>query len=93
MPIWTTQEILSEIIRRCTAGERVGLCTVVSTRGSCPQSAGATMIVLTDGRTLGTLGGGCVEAEVRKRAIQMLIDDDPTSFPSISITTTAGTTA
>jgi xanthine dehydrogenase accessory factor len=33
------------------------------------------MIVLADGRTLGTLGGGCVEAEVRKRAMQMLIDD------------------
>jgi xanthine dehydrogenase accessory factor len=75
MPIWTTQEILAEIVRRCSAGERVGLCIVVATRGSCPQSAGAKMIVLSDGRTLGTLGGGCVEAEVRQRAIQMLIDD------------------
>jgi xanthine dehydrogenase accessory factor len=75
MPIWTTTEILAEIVRRCEAGERVGLCTVVATRGSCPQSAGAKMIVLNDGRTLGTLGGGCVEAEVRKRAMEMLIDD------------------
>src|SRR5262245_24239536 len=74
MPIWTTQEILSEIVRRCAAGERVGLCTVVATRGSCPQSAGAKMIVTSDGRTLGTLGGGCVEAEVRKRATEMLIE-------------------
>jgi xanthine dehydrogenase accessory factor len=75
MPTWTTQEILGEIVRRCSAGERVGLCTVVATRGSCPQSAGAKMIVLSDGRTLGTLGGGCVEAEVRQRAMKMLIDD------------------
>jgi len=33
------------------------------------------MIVLADGRTLGTLGGGCVEAEVRQRAMKMLLDD------------------
>lgn len=75
MPIWTTQEVLTEIVRRCSAEERVGLCTVVATRGSCPQSAGANMIVLADGRTLGTLGGGCVEAEVRQRAMRMLNDD------------------
>src|SRR5437773_10346142 len=76
---WSTQEIFEEIVRRCGGGEqapeRLVLCTVVSTRGSCPQEAGAKMIVLADGKTIGTLGGGCVEAEVRTRAAQMLIDD------------------
>jgi hypothetical protein len=81
---WNTQEIFEEIIRRCDgngappdgeAPERLVLCTIVSTRGSCPQEAGAKMIVLGNGKTIGTLGGGCVEAEVRTRASQMLLDD------------------
>ena len=61
-----------EIVRRCRAGERVAVCTVVATKGSTPQKRGATLLVLTDGRTLGTLGGGCVEAEVRRRATERL---------------------
>ena len=66
------QQLFEEIVRRCEAGERVGLCTVVSARGSTPQAAGARMVLLVDGRTLGTLGGGCVEAEVRQRALGLL---------------------
>lgn len=66
------EALFEEIVRRCQAGERVALCTVVATRGSTPQGKGAKMLVLGDGRTIGTLGGGCVEAEVRKRAMEML---------------------
>ncbi|HEV2294470.1 MAG TPA: XdhC/CoxI family protein [Tepidisphaeraceae bacterium] len=64
--------ILREIITRCDAGERLALCVVVGSRGSTPQEAGAKMLVLGDGRTIGTLGGGCVEAEVRRRALELL---------------------
>src|SRR5688500_1149894 len=64
--------ILTETLRRTRAGERVALCTVVATRGSTPQRRGARMIVTADGRTVGTLGGGCVEAEVRKTALELL---------------------
>ncbi len=64
-----------EICRRCDADERIALCTVVGSRGSTPQSKGAKMLVLADGHTIGTLGGGCVEAEVRKQAIQLLQAD------------------
>jgi xanthine dehydrogenase accessory factor len=45
-------------------------CVVVETRGSTPQKAGAAMIVYPDGRQSGTLGGGCVEAEVKRLALQ-----------------------
>jgi xanthine dehydrogenase accessory factor len=72
----TTEQIFDEILRRTRGGERLILCTVVRTRGSCPQSAGAKMLVLADGKTLGTLGGGCVEAEVRRRALEMLQADE-----------------
>src|SRR5688572_21193147 len=64
--------VLREIIARCAAGERLALCVVVGSRGSTPQEAGAKMLVLADGRTVGTLGGGCVEAEVRRRALELL---------------------
>ncbi len=63
---------LQEIARRSAANEPVILCTVVAARGSTPQAAGARMLLLASGQQVGTLGGGCVEAEVRKHALQML---------------------
>ncbi len=72
MAVNGVQMLLEEIVRRGDAGEVVALCTVVKARGSTPQAAGARMLVLGDGATLGTLGGGCVEAEVRQRALQSL---------------------
>src|SRR5438045_9604239 len=66
------EQLLDEIVRRAAAGERVAVCAVVAARGSTPQSAGARMLLLADGKTLGTLGGGCVEAEVRVQAIKVL---------------------
>ena len=47
-------------------------CVVVATRGSSPQKAGASMLVLPDGSQAGTLGGGCIEAEVKRRALRAL---------------------
>lgn len=66
-------DLCDEILRRLGAGETVALCTVVQSRGSTPQGAGAKMLVLADGRTVGTLGGGCVEAEVRRRTLEVLL--------------------
>lgn len=53
------------------------LCSVVETRGSTPQKAGAAMLVFPDGAQVGTLGGGCVEAEVRRRALSLHGVPDP----------------
>jgi xanthine dehydrogenase accessory factor len=72
-------DLLNEIVRRAGAGEPLAVCTIVAARGSVPQRAGAVMLVLRDGRTLGTIGGGCVEAEVRTRALSIL---SATPFPS-----------
>lgn len=52
-------------------GEQV-VCQVVETRGSTPQKAGALMVVDPDGGQIGTLGGGCVEAEVKQHAARRL---------------------
>ncbi|HSS20112.1 MAG TPA: XdhC family protein [Pyrinomonadaceae bacterium] len=45
-------------------GERVVVATVAHTRGSTPQQRGAKMLFFEDGKTAGTVGGGCIEAEV-----------------------------
>ena len=47
-------------------------CLLVKARGSTPQSAGALMLVDDTTNSYGTIGGGCVEAEVRQQAFAML---------------------
>ena len=48
------------------------LVTILETKGSTPRKAGAKMIVYSDGRLEGTIGGGCAEAEVAARARRLL---------------------
>ncbi|MDR1874534.1 MAG: XdhC family protein [Synergistaceae bacterium] len=53
-------------------GENVAIVTVLSTRGSTPREAGAKMVVLRDGRAVGSIGGGCAEADVTRDAREIL---------------------
>lgn len=66
------RELLSDLDHALAAGRRCVWCAVVETRGSTPQKAGAAMLVFADGGQRGTLGGGCVEAEVKNRALATL---------------------
>ena len=65
-------DLLDRLLATLQQGLAVVYCTVVETRGSTPQKAGAAMLVFSDGTQAGTLGGGCVEAEVRQRALHAL---------------------
>jgi xanthine dehydrogenase accessory factor len=47
-----------------THGQRVVVATVAATRGSTPQRRGAKMLFFENGNVKGTVGGGCIEAEV-----------------------------
>ncbi len=59
------QSELYRLIHEANArGERVVVATVAHTRGSTPQRRGAKMLFFENGETAGTVGGGCVEAEV-----------------------------
>lgn len=53
-------------------GRRFALASVVKSNGSTPQKAGAKALFEPDGPIHGTLGGGCLEAEARRRALQAL---------------------
>jgi xanthine dehydrogenase accessory factor len=66
------RDLLHELTTALEAGRPCVYCALVETRGSTPQKAGAAMLVYPDGGQCGTLGGGCVEAEVRQRALRGL---------------------
>src|SRR5438876_11605551 len=66
------REILADLSTALDQGRECIYCAVVETRGSTPQKAGAAMLVFPDGSQSGTLGGGCVEAEVKQRALRVL---------------------
>jgi xanthine dehydrogenase accessory factor len=53
-------------------GERVVVATVAHTRGSTPQRRGAKMLFFESGEVAGTVGGGCIEAEVWAEAREAL---------------------
>ncbi|MBS3872114.1 MAG: XdhC family protein [Firmicutes bacterium] len=55
----------------------LAVATIVSTWGSAPRKAGAQMLIYPDGRTVGTIGGGCVEADVRRKALTVIADGCP----------------
>jgi xanthine dehydrogenase accessory factor len=69
------QPLLERIVAEVEGGRRVALCAVVRTHGSTPQSPGALLVVDEGMQSTGTLGGGCVEAEVCKRAFELLRAD------------------
>src|SRR5262245_36527977 len=66
------RKILEGLDQAAKAGQAVAYTELVETRGSTPQKAGATMLVFPDGSQTGTLGGGCVEAEVKRRALRLI---------------------
>ena len=53
-------------------GETLAIATIVSTLGSTPREVGAQMVVTASGEILGTVGGGCGEAEVIREAVQVI---------------------
>lgn len=68
------RDLLADLTQALDQGHDCVYCSVVDTRGSTPQKAGAAMLVFADGSQSGTLGGGCVEAEVKQRALLTLTD-------------------
>lgn len=66
-----------EVVRLLDEGQPFSLGTVIHTSGSTPQKIGARAVFLAGGQILGTLGGGCMEAEARRRGLQMVRGGEP----------------
>jgi xanthine dehydrogenase accessory factor len=65
------------------ANQPFALALIAGTKGSSPQRAGAKAIFFADGKITGTLGGGCLEAEVQSRALTALKTGQPTEFDMV----------
>ncbi len=70
-------DIFEEVVRMRRAGERGALATIVHTNGSIPSFESSRMLVRDDGSIVGTVGGGCVEAEVWAAAKEVIVAEQP----------------
>ncbi len=66
------KEVIQGAVDLLTEGQPCVLATVVRTKGSTPQKAGAMLLVRQDGTGVGTLGGGCVEGDIWFAAKEIL---------------------
>jgi len=62
------KDIDAEIINALEAKEQLALATIINRVGSAPREAGAKYLVKKDGTAIGSIGGGCVEADVWQEA-------------------------
>jgi len=67
-------KIVEAFERLCADGQPAALATVVSVEGSSYRRPGARMLVAGDGRTWGTVSGGCLEQDVARRARMLIVE-------------------
>jgi xanthine dehydrogenase accessory factor len=70
-------DLYEELVRLRRLGQKCALATIVEGRGSIPSYASAKLLVREDGSMLGTVGGGCVEAEVWNAAREVIRTEKP----------------
>ncbi len=70
-------DIFEEIVRLRREAIPAALATIVETRGSTPGRETMRLLVLADGTFLGTVGGGCLEAEVYDAALEVIGSEQP----------------
>ena len=70
-------DIFEEIVRLGRKGQKCALATIVQVRGSIPSFESAKLLVREDGSMVGTIGGGCVEAEVWNAAREVIATEKP----------------
>jgi xanthine dehydrogenase accessory factor len=71
------ENIYAELDRLLNAGDTVAVATIVDVRGSVPREVGAKMLIHPLGKHVGTVGGGCGEADVIRTALDVLQTGDP----------------
>jgi xanthine dehydrogenase accessory factor len=71
------EEVLPAAAAALERGEPAALVTIVRSSGSTPQRTGAKMLVFADGRTVGTIGGGCYENDAAGKAREAIASGTP----------------
>src|SRR5262249_290248 len=72
--------IITKALEWLAEGRRVALATVIQTWGSAPQPVGSRLLIDADGNFLGSVSGGCVEAEVITEAAEVIARGEPRAF-------------
>src|SRR5436189_146480 len=72
--------VFQALTEAARTNEPVALGIISGAKGSSPQKIGAKALFYNDGRMHGTLGGGCLEAEIQQRAIRSLCSGDAAKF-------------
>ena len=72
--------VFQALAEAARSGEPVALGIITGVKGSSPQKLGAKALFYADGRIRGTLGGGCLEAEIQQRAVQSLRTGQAATF-------------
>src|SRR5258706_2279065 len=70
-------DLFEEVVKMRRAGQRGALATIVHTNGSIPSYESSRMLVREDGSLVGTVGGGCVEADVWAAAKEVMLKEAP----------------
>jgi xanthine dehydrogenase accessory factor len=70
-------DVYDELIRLRRLGQKCAIATIVQVRGSIPSFESAKLLVREDGSMVGTIGGGCVEAEVWNAAREVMESEKP----------------
>ena len=70
------QDILDVVDEATAAGEKVAIATVIDTMRSAPRQPGAKMVIRENGRFVGSVSGGCVEADLVERAKALFAGED-----------------
>lgn len=76
-----SQQLLEALMMAQEAADAVVLATIIKARGSVPRHVGTKMLVYADGRFLGTIGGGELEARVLQAAQECLQTNQPSVLP------------
>src|SRR5471030_775603 len=71
------REVFAAVADALERGEAASLVTIVAAHGSTPQRVGAKMLVFADGRTVGTIGGGCYESDAFGKARDAIASRKP----------------
>jgi xanthine dehydrogenase accessory factor len=74
------KSFFDSIVAAIEQKEPFALGIISGIKGSSPQKKGAKALFFADGRIEGTLGGGCLEAEVRDRARRAILKGEPATF-------------
>lgn len=86
MKALTDAVLYAKLAGEIDAGHPMVVATVIHKAGSVPRETGAKMLFWANGATLGSVGGGCVEAEVQSQARDILLRTHEARTMTVSLT-------